>query len=62
MTRGGTNDKINLERLKLKLENEKNSDLSNGVENIKKKISEIKTMSFPRRGDKLAEILLTVKK
>ena len=46
MTRGGTNDKINLERLKLKLENEKNSDLSNGVENIKKKISEIKSLIY----------------
>lgn len=27
-----------------------------------KKISEIKTMSFPKRGNKLAEVMLTVKR
>ena len=43
---GGKNDRINLERLMLRLDNEKNSDLYNGMENIKKKISEIKSLIY----------------
>ena len=43
---GGKNEKINLERLMLRLDNEKNSDLFNGMENTKKKISEIKSMIY----------------
>ena len=43
---GGVNDKINLERLMLKLDNEKKSDLYNGMENTKKKISEIKSLIY----------------
>ena len=46
MTNNGINDKINLDRLILELNNEKNSDLSIGIENIKKKISEIKSLIY----------------
>ena len=40
------NDKINLERLLNRLKNEKNSDLNNGLEIVKNKISEIKSLIY----------------
>ena len=46
MTNNGINDKINLEHLIIELNNEKNSDFSKGAENIKKKISEIKSLIY----------------
>ena len=43
---GGHNEKINLVHLMNKLNNEKSSDLYNGMENIKNKISEIKSLIY----------------
>ena len=43
---GIQDDKINLERLMSRLNNEKNSDLYNGMDNTKKKISEIKSLIY----------------
>ena len=40
------NDKINLERLMIRINDEKNTDLYSGIENIKKKISEIKSLIY----------------
>ena len=40
------NDKINLEHLMIRINDEKNTDLYSGIENIKKKISEIKSLIY----------------
>ena len=42
----GNNNIINLERLMIRINNEKNTDLYSGIENTKKKISEIKSLIY----------------